>query len=173
MLYKYKLSLRLTIAFLSLIFYKLFYIILIPLTLYPSYYILKLLNYSPTLTDNIIKISDQTLKFIPACAAVSAYLLLILLITLTKNISLKSSLLLFITGSFLILAMNIFRIELLIIILIKYGSDYFNTLHLFFWKILSTIYVVLLWILLTKIFTIKKIPIYSDIKFLTRLIKRN
>ena len=172
MLYKYKLAIRLTIAFLSLIFYKLFYIILIPLTFYSSYYILKLLNFSPTITDNIIKISNYNLKFIPACAAVSAYLLLVLLITLTKNISFKKSLLIFITGSFLILAMNILRIELLIIILIKYGADYFNTLHLFFWKILSTVYVALLWILLTKLFKIEKIPVYSDIKFLIRLIKK-
>ena len=64
----------------------------------------------------------------------------------------------------LILIANIIRIDILIIALVKYSSNLFNTLHLFFWKVLSTIYVVILWIFLTKLFKIKEVPIYSDFK---------
>ncbi len=163
MRYRYRLALRLSIALLATAFgIKLIYPIISPITFYLSYYSVSFL--SPKLINSTsFIINDIRLNFIPACAAASAYILLIILIT-TVDIKFKKMLKVLIVGSLLILIANIIRIDILIIALVKYGSNLFNTLHLFFWKILSTIYVVILWILLTNWFKIKEIPIYSDFK---------
>ena len=161
MRYRYRVTIRIIIALLSLLVgYKIIYFLISPLTFYSSYYSLFYLE-PIKITSNSFVVNGVKLNFISACAAASAYLLLLLLVLLT-DIKLKEALRIFFVGSLLIFAANIIRIDILIITLIKYGSSLFNTLHLLFWKILSTIYVVLLWIFLTKTFKIKEIPIYSD-----------
>ena len=140
-----------------------------PVTFKLSY--LSLFYLSPILTSSTsFLIENYNLNFIPACTAASAYLLLILL-TLTTDIKLKKTLKVLLIGSLLILIANIIRIDILIIALIKFNSNLFDTLHLFFWRILSTLYVVILWVLLTKWFKIKEIPIYSDLKKVLKLQK--
>ncbi|HLD15415.1 MAG TPA: pacearchaeosortase [Candidatus Nanoarchaeia archaeon] len=168
--YYKNLSLRLVISLAILIFYKIFYFVFIPLTLYLSYFSLKLF-YNPVLIDNSIFIKGNELVFVEACAALSAYLLLALLILLTKNINLKKSLKIFFVGSLLILAMNLIRIDVLIIVLIEKGVNYFETLHLFFWKILSSVYVALVWIFMTYKFKVKEIPVVDDFKTLKKKIR--
>ena len=74
-------------------------------------------------------------------------------------------------GFLLILIANLIRIDLLIILLINNYSDLFNKLHLLIWKFISTLFVVLLWIFLTKINKVEKIPIYSDYKKILGIIK--
>src|SRR3989344_1881903 len=77
----------------------------------------------------------------------------------------------FFVGSLLILAMNLIRIDVLIIVLIEKGVNYFETLHLFFWKILSSVYVALVWIFMTYKFKVKEIPVVDDFKTLKKKIR--
>lgn len=163
---------RYSIAIVLMIFgLKIIYFLISTTTFKLSY--LSLFYYSPAIasTTSFI-IENHKLNFIPACTAASAYLLLALLL-LTTNIKFKKALKVFLLGSLFILIANIVRIDILIITLIEYGSKAFDTIHLFFWKILSTIYVVLLWIFLTKFFKIKEIPIYSDFKRILTLYKKS
>ena len=111
------------------------------------------------------------MEFIEACAATLAYILLGILILLTYGISLKKGIKLFLIGSLLIFIANLIRIEVLIYILVNYGIDYFNTLHLFIWKIVSSVYVALVWIFLCYKYKIKGIPVYSDIKRIKNMAK--
>ena len=150
---------------------KIVYFLISSLTFNLSYY--SLFYYNPTLVSEAsFIIGNHKLNFISACTAASAYLLLALL-TLTTDLNLKKSIKVFLLGSVLILIANIIRIDILIIALIEFGSRTFNTLHLFFWKVLSTVYVVLLWIFLTKIFKIKNIPIYTDFKEIYKIYKES
>lgn len=154
---------RLILAIILIAFgFEILYPIISPLTFYASFYSLFFLN--PILTSSTtFAIGNYSLKFIPACAAASAYLLLIVLIALV-DLKLKKAVKVFLVGSLFIFIANLIRIDLLVYILIKYGSSLFDTLHLFFWRILASLYVVVLWIFLSKWFKIKDIPIYSDFK---------
>lgn len=46
------------------------------------------------------------------------------------------------------------------------GSTFFDFTHKIFWFLGSTLFVVIIWFLEVKIFKIKDIPIYTDLKFL-------
>lgn len=170
MKYGIKLIIRIIIAIIIALSSKLYYFILAPITLYATYAITKL--FTPiTLQSNKFFIDGLTLEFVPACVAVAAYILLSLLILLTKDIGCKKLIKLFLLGFFLIFIANIIRIELMIYVLTNFGSNLFKTLDLFFWKVLSTIYIVFVWIFLTRLFKINTIPIYSDIKYLLKKLR--
>lgn len=169
--YLIRLGIRLLTALLLGINFNLFYYIFSPLTFYLSYYTVKLIGYNPLLGENGFYIDNVFLKFIPACTAASAYFLLVLLILLTKDIGFFKGIFLFLFGSFVILVVNIIRIDFLIYLLIEYGSDVFNTLHLFIWKVLSSVFVALLWIFMCNYFKVKEIPIYSDFKEIRKRMK--
>ena len=70
------------------------------------------------------------------------------------------------TGFVLILGMNYIRIIILGIGTVKYGFDWFNTVHMFMWKIFSWVYVFIIWIILIKTYKIKSIPLYDEFKYL-------
>lgn len=142
----------------------LFYLILLKPTLQAS--ALFLSPYNPTITNDGLIINQVMLRFIPACIATLAYMLLALLILLTKGLNIKKRIALFLTGSFFIFIANIIRVDALIYIYFEYGQDLFNKLHLFIWDILSSIFVAALWIFLTYAFKLKSIPAYDDIKTL-------
>jgi len=170
--YYTKLSIRLFLALLTAVLgSKLIYLILSKPTFYLSY--LSVFFYNPIIRENYLLINNVKLIFVPACIAASAYLLLGLLILLTKDIKFQTSIKIFIIGSLAILIANLIRIFILIIILISYNFNTFQNLHLFFWKILSSIYVALIWILLTKYYNIKTIPIYSDLKEILKSINQS
>lgn len=171
MKYYCKLTLRITLLLLISFFnLKLFYFLFSKLTFYLTY--LTLFFYRPIISDSNLLIRNEVLEFIPACVAGSAYFLLALLILLTKDIKLKKGIYMFVLGSLLILIANILRLDLLIVIFVSYSKDLFSSLHMFFWKILSSIYVAFVWIFLVLKFRIKNIPIYSDILYLTKSLKR-
>lgn len=171
MKYSSKLLIRISLALLISFFgINLFYFIFSKLTFYLTY--LTLFFYKPVISGNSFLIGNEVLEFIPACTAASAYFLLILLILLTKDIKFKKMVNIFLLGSLLILIANIIRLDLLIIILISYSKDLFSSLHLFFWKIVSSVYVAFVWIFLVYKFKIKETPIYSDIKYLTKSLKK-
>ncbi|MFH1636961.1 MAG: pacearchaeosortase [Candidatus Woesearchaeota archaeon] len=165
MKYPSKLILRLAIAILLGIFYKLFYLVFAPLTLYPAFYLIRMMTPA-TLSGIMLYIPGYTFSFIDACAAASAYLLLSYLILLTMDISIKKRVAMFLSGSALILAFNIFRIWLLFYILLNFGMSAFQAVHMFIWKFLATLYVLAVWIFLIRAFKVKSIPIYSDYKYL-------
>jgi len=168
--YYRKLSLRLILVVIFVIFYGFYDKILSPLTVYPSYFIIDLF-YNANLIDGSIFIENYIIKFIPACIAVLAYALLFFLIVLTKNINFKKSLKIFLFGSLLILLMNIIRIDLLLFILVKFGDNMFDKVHLLFWNFVSGVYVAFVWIFLVEKFKIQEIPIISDVKELYKRIK--
>lgn len=169
MRYEKKLVIRLVLAIVLALSYQPLYRIIIPIALYPSFYLLKALGYEASLSGITILTNSHSLTFIPACAAASAYILLGILILLTKDIKRKTGIKMFLLGSIIILVANIIRIESLILILINGGKNYFETLHLFIWKVLSSIFVALVWIFLIKRYKIKSIPLVSDYKSLRKL----
>ena len=136
------------------------------------YYLLRLFSYNITLIQNGLIVNGQILNFIDACVASSAYYLLVLLILFTKDIEFIKIIKMFIIGSLIILAMNVIRVTTLILILINYGTNLFETVHLAYWRFVATIYIFVVWIILIKIYKIKEIPIYSDIKYLYNTTKK-
>lgn len=168
MQYQKRVIIRVILAIMLALNIKIFYTIFSPLTLTLTKLIL--LPYKPQFAGTIIFIKEHVLEFIPSCTAASAYLLFALL-TLLTDMKLKKAVRTFITGALIILAFNTIRIFALITILIYAGANYFETLHLFFWKIMATLFVAATWIALTKIYKIKAIPIYTDIQKLNKLRK--
>ena len=165
MKYLEKLALRTLIILLLFLIYDYIYIIALPITTYLSFIFLKLFQYSPILLNNTISVGNTNFNFIPACVALPAYYLLLILILTTKDLDFKKSVKLFIIGSILILAMNILRIDLLIAAFISFGKQWFDTLHLVFWKFVSGVYVALVWVFLAKKYKIKSVPVFSDLKY--------
>lgn len=168
--YKWQLIYRMGIAFFLAIFFNWFYVLFKPLTLYPSYWILNLFTDATLLSNGIVK-DQYFLNFVDACIAASAYFLLALLILFTDGITLRNRIYMFLLCSFMILSFNIFRIEILFYILFNYGTNIFHSIHILFWKFLSTLYVFLTWIFLIKVFNVKAIPVYSDYKRILKMFR--
>lgn len=148
------------------IIYKIF----TPLTIKASLLLLGLF-YNTSLYESIIIINSKTfIQIIPACIAGSAYLLLLIL-NLSVPMKLKKRFY-FILFSFLILFfLNVLRIFSLSI-LYHNNFIFFDITHKFFWYILSTVFVVIIWFFTVKLFSIKEIPVYTDINSLIREIKK-
>ncbi len=121
-----------------------------------------------TLFGNIIFYQGIIFQIIPACVAGSAYYLLFILIMSISDLKpIKHALILVFSFSLLFI-INVLRI---VVLVFMFGSFYFEPIHLFFWYVLSTLFVFLIWVLCIKVFSIKEIPIYSDIKFLMNNLK--
>lgn len=137
------------------------YLILSPLTIYICYFIFNVF-FNASLSGNLITVNNIPVVLIDACIAIPAYYLLLCLAFLTPmTIRKRVLLIVFSFSSFLVL--NIARIIFLVLIS-KY--EIFRIAHLFFWYGLSTFFVVLIWFAGAKIFKIKEIPVYSDLKYL-------
>lgn len=145
-------------------------LILTPLTIYPLYILISLF-YQTSLIENIIHFNSQCLEIIPACIAISAYYFLLVLNLSTPNIKIKKRLLIILTSFLSLLLLNIIRIFSLGV-LSSYNMDTFNTLHKFTWYFLSTIFIIVIWFFHVKLFKIKPIPFYSDLKILIKDIKK-
>jgi len=165
-----KIVIRYILTLIITIYHSIFYTIFSPLTVYITYYLLKLFT-NPILTSSTITFNSHSFTFIPACTAASAYLLLTILILTTKKIKSLTRIKMFLLGSLSILTLNIARILILMFTYNNIGETAFNTVHLFFWHILSTVFVVLIWLALINIYKIKSIPIYSDFKHLLKQLK--
>lgn len=148
----------------------LFYKILTPITINTTTNLLKLF-YQVSLENNIILLNNLiTIEIIPACIAGSAYLLFLILnltISMKLNKRIKIILLAFIS----LFIINILRIVILATLTIN-NFQLFDLTHKLFWYGLSTIIVIIIWFILIKIFSIKKIPVYSDIKYIFNSIKK-
>lgn len=157
--------LRYALTLIISIFSNIFYTIFTPLTIYPTYTILNIVKPS-TLTDLTITFNSSQFTFIPACIAGTAYLILTILTLTTKGVKPLTRLKALLTSYSLLLLLNITRILVLIFIYIFISEQLFHTLHLIFWHILSTVFVLLIWIVTIKLYKIKHIPFYSDIIYL-------
>ena len=140
----------------------LFYLIFTPLTIYPVFFLLSLF-FSASLVNNLILLENTfPIEIISACIAGSAYyLLLILNLSIPMKINKRLKILLFTFLSLLVL--NILRIFLLSLVFVS-GASLFDITHELFWYLGSTIFVVGIWFAGIKIFKIKEIPFYSDLK---------
>lgn len=137
-----------------------------PLTFYSSYVVTSVFADTVFVAHDTFRIGVEEFLFVPACAAVLAYVLLYVLILFTRGISFRLGLKIALVGSVVIFLVNLLRIELLIFVLLEYGKNYFQTLHLFLWKFVSTVFVALLWIYFVLRHSIKEVPFYGDITFI-------
>ena len=143
-----------------------FYILFLPLTIYPVYFLLKLF-FDTSLASNIIMVGDSPIEIIGACIAGSAYYLLLILNFSTRGIKMKQRLLMLLFSFSSFLVINILRIFLLSITFVS-GFSLFDLAPKFFWYVGSTVFVVGIWFFGVKIFRAEEIPFYSDILFLLK-----
>ena len=147
-----------------------FYFVFTSLTIYPIYFFLGLF-FDVTLLGNILIINNEIpIEFIKACIAGSAYYLLLILNLSTPKIDLKKRVKMILLSFASLLFVNILRIVLLIFLFV-YGFAFFDITHKFFWYFVSIVFVIGIWFAEVKIFKIKEIPFYSDLKFLYKKIK--
>ena len=147
----------------------LFYLIFTPLTIYPIYWI-SMLFYNVSLNGNILVMGIYTVELIGACIAGSAYYLLAILNISIPNIKLKKRIFMIFSAFLVFLFFNIIRIFILIVMFYN-DFIFFDITHKIFWYSVSTLLVLAIWIIEIKIFNIKDIPIYTDLKYLYKKIK--
>lgn len=149
-----------------------FYFIFTPLTIYPVYFILKIF-FDVSLSGNVILFSNFpfSLKIIGACVAGSAYYLLTILNLSIPGIKLNKRMKMLFLSFIAFLVINILRIVLLFQVYIS-SPSLFNTLHKITWYFVSVFLVVGIWFLEVKLFKIKEIPFYSDLKFISKHIRK-
>ena len=155
--------LRYGFAILLALSYPVFYFVFSPLTIFSTFFLLDPF-FQVTLVGSSILFDSVAFTFIPACTAASAYILLGVLILLTRNIGFRKGLQMFFIGSGAILVMNIVRIISLMWVRLNLGQNYFDAVHVLMWYGVSTLFVFLVWVLLNKWYQIKEVPVYSDIK---------
>jgi len=139
-----------------------FYSVFTPLTVWPVYWYLGLLNAGTRLFEgNVIFFRGEYIEIIGACVAGAAYYLLLILNLGTPMDALKRiKSISFLIGSFLLL--NIARIVLFSLLLAG-GFGFFDLAHKLTWYFGSTLLVVVLWFVNVWLFDIREIPIYSDV----------
>jgi len=146
------------------IFYKIF----TPLTTLPVFFLINIF-FNATLSGTTILLQHISIEIIPACVAGSAYYLLFILNLSVPQIKLSKRIKMVLFAFVTLLLVNIIRIFLLSLMAIS-GSSYFDITHKIFWYLLSIVFVVGIWFTEVKIFKIKQIPVYSDLKSLIKQI---
>jgi len=143
-----------------------FYFAFTTLTVNLVYFFLGLF-YDASLISNIILINKVPIEIIGSCVAGSAYFLLLILNLSTRDIKIKKRLIVLLLSFTSLLLINVLRIFILSIMFISKKPS-FDITHQLFWYLGSTVFVVGIWFLCVKIFKIRGIPFYSDIKFLLK-----
>jgi len=151
------------------VFISVFYKIFLPLTIWPVYLLLKLF-YGLTIYGSMLDIAGVKIEIINACVAGSAYYLLLIL-NLTTKMKVNQRVFSIFFSFLALLFLNIIRIFVLSVFYLE-NFSFFDITHKIFWYALSVLFVVGIWFLTVKIFKIKEVPIYSDIKKLVKNIKR-
>lgn len=145
----------------------LFYFLFTKPTVLVSNFLLNLV--SPTiLFGNTILFKEVLIELVKACIAGSAYYLLIILALAIPNIKVTRRLKLI---GFLFVSLFIFNTLRIFLLSLINSIDLFNTVHLLTWYFFTTAFVIVIWFSAVKLFKIKEVPIYSDIKFLLSLTK--
>lgn len=146
--------------------FNVFYFLFSKVTLWGSLLFLHVLGYAAQADGYILFVEGRDLEFVPACVATSAYYLLALLVLLTKDVKLRIRLYMLFLGAFLIFLMNLVRVDILLYILVRFGENWFDKVHIFFWHFVSSVYVAVIWVFLVYKFKVKAVPVYSDFRFL-------
>lgn len=142
-----------------------FYFLFTPLTIIASSLLLGFF-YPVKMYINAIMLNNEIMiNMVKACIAGAAYYLLLILNLTTANIKFSRRIGIFFFDAFLFLLLNVARIFILVLMQAK-DIALFDITHRIFWYGISTLYVVFVWLLTVKIFKIKDIPIYSDLRFL-------
>ncbi len=145
--------------------FYLLYKIFTPATIYSVNFILGL--FSPTvLIGNAIMFRQITVEIAPPCVAGAAFFLLLALLLSTANVKYKTRVYAIFTAMMSLFVINIIRILILAPIT---TMKYFEIIHWIFWNVLSTVFVIGIYFITIKIYKIKSVPVYSDIKYLKRL----
>lgn len=167
------LILRYSLVLLSAIgSFSIFYIIFTPLTFYPVLFILKFFYGAVGDFESLLVYANGfSIQIIGACVAGAAYFLLFALNLMTKGIKFRDRIKIMLFSFFSLLAVNIIRIIILSALLIN-SSGLFDTAHFIFWNFLSTIFVVLIWLLIVRIYRIKEIPLVSDAAYLAKWVRK-
>ena len=167
----YLISLRYLILLIIMIFgLSIIYSLLTPITVSSVVYILKMF-YSVQVTKSLIILNSQSfIQIIPACIAGSAHLLLLIL-NLTVQMDFKKRIYSIVFSFASLFILNVLRI-IILSVLLENNNPLFDITHKLFWYGLSTLFVVLIWFLNVKLFSIKEIPVYSDIKSLAKAINK-
>jgi len=156
-----------TILLLGLGNLYLFYKLLTPLTVSVLAGLVSLFT-NPIVIENSIYLKRFTVEIIRACVAGSAFYLLSILIFSTGEIKPEKRIKILLGSFALLFSANMIRLLFLVSII---NASYFETIHWFLWNFVSVIFVVGIWLLIVYTYKIKQIPIYSDFKYLTSLIK--
>jgi len=145
-----------------------FYYLFAPLTKYLTYFFLSLFFESASLVGDVITISGCfPIEIIGACVGGSAYYLLLILNLSTRGIDIIKRIKLIAVAFSSFFLLNLLRIFILSFLFIS-ESPFFDITHSLFWYALSTIFVVGIWFAEVRLFKIKDIPFYSDLKFIFR-----
>lgn len=161
--------LRYFLIILLILLIDLIYILFLPLTIYPVYFVIKLL-YSATLQGDLILIGSKGIEIIKACVGASAIFLLVALNLATPSIKWKKRLKIFLFTIIAFLIFNWIRIFVLSVLFIQ-EFILFNQIHTFTWYFISTVAVIVIWFIAVSSFKIKSSPFLSDIIYLGDLIK--
>jgi len=146
----------------SIIGFGIFYWIFSPLTIYPTYWALSIL-YKTLLFNNTIFANGLPIEIIGACIAGSAYSFLLILNLSVPNIKPTKRIRMVLLAFGIFFVINLIRIVVLSIMYVE-ESAFFDFTHKLFWILGSTVFVILIWFLEVKMFKIKDIPLYSDLK---------
>ena len=141
-----------------------FYLIFTPLTVYISYFIFQIFFDANILRNIIILNNSVPIELIESCIAGAAYYLLFVLNMSVPNIKIKKRLLMILFSFSALLIVNSLRIFFLGAVFLN-GFSIFVLAHKLMWYFVSTAFIVIIWFSEVKIFGIKEIPFYSDIKF--------
>jgi len=137
------------------------YTLIFNLTVYPTSFFLNL-AFNSRVFDSFIIVNQTLINIIPACIAISAYGLLLIL-NLTTAMKLKTRIYSLIFSLSGLLLLNIMRIIFMALLLINDYSN-FEFVHRISWYALGIVFVTGIWFLTAHIFKISTIPVYSDIK---------
>ena len=152
-----------------------FYLIFTPATIYLVLGLFKIFFKEVLLVGNTFQVSNEFfIEIIPACIAGSAYYLLFILNLSIPKIKIKKRVKMILFSFSFLLILNILRILFLslIFVYLPENQNLFNITHKLFWYLGTTIFVVLIWFIEVKTFKIKEIPIYSDIKYLYKKLRK-
>jgi len=145
--------------------FGLFYFAFSLATIYPVYFLLGLFFEVSLIGTTIMIAENFPIEIVGACVGGGAYYLLLFL-----NLSLPSikilkriKMIVFSFASFLII--NILRIYILSLMYYS-GSLFLEVVHKLFWYFGSILFIVGIWFIEVKIFKLKQVPVYSDLKFL-------
>ncbi len=141
-----------------------FYLVFTPITVYSVFFLFNSF-FTAMLNGTTIYVKLIPIEMIPACIAGSAYYLLLIFNLSTPGIKISRRLRMIFFSFLFFLIVNVLRIFLLGVMYIS-GSPIFDIAHKVSWYFGSVFLIMLIWFYQVKIYKVKEIPFYSDLRFL-------